>query len=381
MVRRYGIYLVAIGATAVAWMADILLRDLFSESSVALFIAAVLVSAWYGGWSAGVFAIGLTVALNLIFFRHPYLSMAVGVHGFERLIVFAVVSLLVTWLTAKTRRSENLLRRLSQDLEEQVRRRTAALSESNRQLEAFCYTLAHDLKSPLRAIQGFSHLLLSEHGAAFDAESREHVERIRNSAERMGRLIVDLLRYTELERTAFSRQAVDLGEVCQEVQRLLQDEIQRAQAEVSLELAAGHVQGDRAGVECILLNLLANALKFVHPDRLPRIRIRSEQNRPSVRVWVEDNGIGLDPKYHERIFGVFQRLQGTGEQTGTGIGLAMVRKSAEKMGGKTGVESTVGVGSRFWFELAELPDPDSANAGDRDPGSRTVAASYYDAAS
>jgi signal transduction histidine kinase len=353
-VRWVGTYAMALGTTLAAWAADILLKNYFNESSPGLFIAAALVSAWYGGLGPGLVAVILTVGLNLIFYSHPYLSMAVGVHGFERLIIFAAVGLLVSWLTARTRRSEHLLRRLSQNLEEQVDRRTTALAESNRRLESFCYTLAHDLKAPLRSIQGFAQLLLSDHGPLLDSESRDHVERMRNSAERMGRLIEDLLGYTELERTTFRRQSVDLGEICQDALRLLGDEIKRTHADVSVELSSGRVQGDPNGVECAMVNLLGNALKFVHPDRLPRIRILTERKRPNVRVWIEDNGIGLDPKYGERIFGVFQRLPGTNDRPGTGIGLAMVKKSVEKMGGSIGVESTPGTGSRFWFELPEL---------------------------
>jgi signal transduction histidine kinase len=136
--------------------------------------------------------------------------------------------------------------------------------------------------------------------------------------------------------------------------RLLEDEIKRTHADISIELANGRVQGDPDGVECAVVNLLGNALKFIHPDRVPRIRILTERKRPNVRVWIEDNGIGLDPIHRERIFGVFQRLSGKEDPSGTGIGLAMVKKSVEKMGGRIGVESTPGAGSRFWFELPEL---------------------------
>jgi signal transduction histidine kinase len=347
-------YSLAVGSTVAAWGADILLKNYFNESSPGLFIAAALVSAWYGGMGPGLTAVALTVVLNLVFFSHPYLSLAVGVHGFERLIIFAALGALVTWLTARTRRSELLLRRLSDDLEEQVNRRTTALVESNRRLEAFCYTLAHDLKAPLRSIQGFAQLLLSDHGPALDSESRDYAERMRNSAERMGRLIEDLLGYTELERRTFCKQPVDLDEIFQDAVRLLDDEIKKTHADVLVELSNDRVQGDPNGVECAVVNLLGNALKFVHPDRLPRIRIVTERKLPNVRIWVEDNGIGLDPKYGERIFGVFQRLPGIDDRPGTGIGLAMVKKSIEKMGGRTGVESTPGAGSRFWFELPEL---------------------------
>ena len=131
------------------------------------------------------------------------------------------------------------------------------------------------------------------------------------------------------------------------------DEIEKTGATVSINLSARQVMGDPAGVERVLVNLLANELKFTHPDRLPSIIIISERKAPKVRVSVVDNGIGVDPKYCDRIFGVFERLSSGGSSTGTGIGLAIVKRSVERMGGATGVDSTPGAGSRFWFELSE----------------------------
>jgi signal transduction histidine kinase len=355
--RNYGI---AVLATGIAWAVDILLQDYLSESSGALFIAAAMVSAWYGGLGPGATAVGLTVILNLIFFDNPYLSLAVGIHGIERLVLFSAVALLVSWLTARSRRSEWLLRQLNRDLEEQVEKRTAALTESNQQLEAFCYTLAHDLRSPLRAVQGFAHLLLIDSGSTLGSEGKANVERIRNSAERMGRLILDLLAYTDLARSSFDQQAVDLEKISQNVRRLFADEIERTRAEVFIELSPSMVLGDPAGVERVLTNLMANALKFVQPERRPRIRIFSEKRMQQIRIWVEDNGIGLDEKYRERIFGVFERLPAQNHQGGTGIGLAIVKKSLEKMDGRVGVESKPGIGSRFWFDL---PAAEDRNAG------------------
>src|SRR5205823_2612491 len=122
---------------------------------------------------------------------------------------------------------------------------------------------------------------------------------------------------------------------------------------ISLDLSRGHVIGDRLGIERTFVNLLANALKFSDRERSPDIRIITEARTPVVRVWVQDNGIGIDPRYEQRIFGVFQQLTAPSLANGTGIGLAIVKRSVEKMGGRVGVESEPGVGSRFWFELPE----------------------------
>jgi signal transduction histidine kinase len=235
----------------------------------------------------------------------------------------------------------------------------AALNESNERLEAFCYTLAHDLRAPLRAIQGFADLVIMDHAAQLDRDGMAGLERIRNSAERMGRLILDLLAYTDLTRSDFRRQPVDLEKSCRVVFRMFADEIAEKKADVVDELRARFVLGDPAGVERVLINLVCNALKFAHPERPPRIHILSEQKGANVRVSVEDNCVGLDPKYRERIFGVFERLYPTGSPMGTGIGLAIVKRSVKKMGGRVGVESTLGERSCFWFELAEAAGVDA----------------------
>jgi len=187
------------------------------------------------------------------------------------------------------------------------------------------------------------------------------LERIRNSAERMGRLIVDLLAYTDLGRADFRKQEVNIEQVFRVILRIFRDEI-GAKAIVSEDFRAKYVLGDPAGMERVMFNLVGNALKFAHSERPPRIHVKSEKVGSRLRISVEDNGIGLDPKYRERIFGVFERLSSAGTPVGTGIGLAIVKRSVEKMGGIVGVDSTPGKGSCFWFELPEatggaVPEP------------------------
>ena len=347
-IRNYGI---AVATTFLAWTVDILLQEQFSESSVGLYVAAALVSTWIGGWRPGLLAVGITIGLNLVFYNHPDLSLAVGVHGFDRLALFTVVGIVTSGLAARVRKNQQQLRELNSQLEDMVNKRTAALNESNRQLEAFCYTLAHDLRAPLRAIEGFSEILMTDHASEIPADAAKGISRIRNSAERMGRLILDLLAYTNLSRENFQMQSVDLNIITRKILRLFADEIDRTHAEISIELAVTRVMGDPAGIERVLINLVANALKFSSPGRPPGVRIISEMEPPQVRVSVIDNGIGIDSRYRDQIFGVFQRLS-PADNPGTGIGLAIVKRSIEKMGGSVGVESTLGTGSRFWFKLS-----------------------------
>jgi signal transduction histidine kinase len=254
------------------------------------------------------FSIGLTIALNLVFYDHPALSLAAGVYGFERLILFTVVSLVVSGLAARIRRNQKQLADLNAQLEAKVEQRTAALNESNRQLEAFCYTLAHDLRAPLRAIEGFADLLVTERRAEFNPETAVAIQRIRNSAERMGRLILDLLAYTNLSRGNFQKTPVDLNAVIKKIRRVFADEFARTHAEFVIELSVTHVMADPAGVERILMNLVANALKFSDPNRPLRLRICAEAVPPNVRISVIDNGIGIEPRFRDRNFGDFERL-------------------------------------------------------------------------
>jgi len=242
------------------------------------------------------------------------------------------------------------------ELERVVRIRTAELRLSNTQLEAFVYSIAHDLRAPLRTMQGFSQILVEEHAAGLNQEGRDYAKFIDAAAQQMDRQLTDLLVFSHI-----SLQKIDLVPVA------LQDAIQGALAGCSGEIGASGAQ-----VEClppwpsvlahpatlrqVLVNLIGNAVKFVASGP-PHIVLRAEEKPGGiVRIWVEDNGIGIAAEYHERIFQVFQRLHTT-EYSGTGIGLAIVQKGVERLGGRVGLFSSPGRGSRFWIDLSKAQGP------------------------
>jgi PAS domain S-box-containing protein len=250
------------------------------------------------------------------------------------------------------KRAEGGLQKAKEELEQRVLERTASLQETTQHLEAFCYTIAHDLRSPLRAQQSLAQLLLEDYKDSLDQTGREYAQRIINSAKRLDRLVEDLLTYSRLNRSDLEFERVDLEKVVREVQTSLAHEINSREATLSTGPLLP-VWAYLPTLQLVVTNLISNALKFAKSDERPQIRIWSEPRDGSVRLWVEDNGIGMSPENTEKIFGVFERLHPMDKYPGTGIGLAIVHKGVERMGGRAGVESEPGKGSRFWIELPQ----------------------------
>ena len=237
-----------------------------------------------------------------------------------------------------------------QTLEGKVRVRTLELQERNEELEAFAHSVSHDLRAPLRAMHGFSQALLEDCKDQLSADGLQYVTRIAAAAHRMDLLTQDLLAYSRVSRTEMPLSAVELGPVVSSAVSQLEADVHARSAHVAvaeLPRALAH----RPVLEQVIANLVSNGLKFVPKDRKPELRISAEQGNGRVRISVVDNGIGIDPQHHHRIFSVFERLHANDQYPGTGIGLAIVRKGVERMGGHVGVESTLGEGSRFWIEL------------------------------
>lgn len=247
------------------------------------------------------------------------------------------------------KRAEQEIRRLNAELERRVEERTEQLLENNRELEAFAYTISHDLRSPLRSMEGFSQALLEDYGDRIDATATDYVRRIAHSAGKMDTLIQDLLGYSRLSRADLKIEPVDLTSVV----RSAMEQLEPRAGSIRVREPLGEVLGNRSILVQIVANLISNALKFHAQGVTPKVSVFCGRGNGSVRLTVEDNGIGIDPKFQQQIFQVFSRLHGAEAFPGTGIGLAIVRKGIERLGGHYGVESQSGSGSRFWFELPE----------------------------
>ncbi len=252
------------------------------------------------------------------------------------------------------KRIEDAIKLLNADLEGRVLARTAALQVMIRELDTFAYTVAHDLRAPLRTIHSLSEIVLEESSALLPETSRRHLARICQAGSRMDRLIRDLLAYSRITREDVVLKPVDLDRHLREVEQSLGEELRRADPILSVDGRLGSVVGSESGIHQVLSNLIANAIKFVARGVRPAVRLRTEAMPGSIRLWVEDNGIGIAPEHHAKLFKVFERLNVSDEYPGTGIGLSIVKRAVERMQGRLGVESDLGSGSRFWVELPSI---------------------------
>ena len=240
------------------------------------------------------------------------------------------------------------------DLEQRVEERTAALTETNRQMESFCYTVSHDLRAPLRAMSGFADLLLEDFAPGLGPDGAKYLERIKAAAVKMGDLTNDLLNYSRTSRIALVMQPLPLDEVVDEVVASCAFQIHESGTQVVREKLLHCVMGHRESLVQALTNLVINATKFTRPGVLPEIRFRSEDRGQMIRLWIIDNGIGIEPRFQSRIFNIFEKLHGE-DYGGTGVGLAIVSRVVERLHGRTGVESDGATGSQFWIELPAGP--------------------------
>jgi PAS domain S-box-containing protein len=251
--------------------------------------------------------------------------------------------------------SRTELQRYAQDLEERVAERTAHLQQTIESLEGVLYHVAHDLRAPLRAMHSFSNILVRNYADKLDPPGADFARRIAESSVKMDALIRDLLIYGRMGHQTVAWSSVDLDALFDRLLSELNPEITVRRAEIQLQKPLPRVWGDPKILEQVIANLLTNALKFTPMDTPPRIDVWGELADGTVSIWIRDQGIGIAAEYYERIFGIFERLHETETYPGTGIGLAIVKKGIDLLGGRVQVESEVGQGSRFVLKLKSTP--------------------------
>ncbi len=238
----------------------------------------------------------------------------------------------------------------AEDLEKIVTERTHELRETIAEIESFSYSISHDMRGPLRAMQGYASVLEEELKGKIGAEEWGYLGRIVAAASHLNKLVQDILSYSQVSRTKLQLSAIDLQPLLLELIHQ-NPNLQPPLAQIRIEGPLPIVFGHETALTQICANLLGNAVKFVYPGTTALVRVWSETHEGRVRIWISDNGIGIEPKNQERIFQMFERINSAKDYEGTGIGLAIVKKAVERMGGQIGLESELGKGARFWFEL------------------------------
>jgi signal transduction histidine kinase len=393
LLRQLGI---AFGAIAGATVLTIVLFQ-FNPAGTArvapfLYLFAVLACAWFGGYLSGIASILISVAVTALLTKKGFEPSQVELF---RLALLLLLSCAVSWIESHRRRlearlragveqktaelkavvdqlerevrerktAEEEIRRLNLLLERRVDERTRQLEISNMELESFSYSVSHDLRAPLRSIDGFSRILLETCGTKFEEDERALFQRILAATGRMNQLINDLLNLSRVARTAITAEPVDLSNLAARITAALRNDHPESQVHFVIEPGITAIC-DTHLVEVVLQNLLENACKFSSRTPEPCVEFGSTFIHGERVLFVRDNGAGFDPAYKSKLFAPFQRLHRQEEFPGSGIGLATVSRIVHRHGGWITAESLPGKGATFFFTLASAPADLLAAAGD-----------------
>jgi K+-sensing histidine kinase KdpD len=376
--QRYGI---AVVFAAAALGASLLLnRYDVHEVEFPLFLFAIAVSAWYAGPAPGILTLVLSSLAFNYFYTEPLHSLYVVRADVPYLVIFILFASLLAWFSTVRRRVEQQLVQSNAELGREVAERTrqtallertaieirtlnqnlearsGELETSNRELEAFAYSISHDLRAPLRHMVGYAELLQRHQSSNVDDTGREYMTSILDSAKRMGDLIDDLLAFSRIGRAETQRTSVNLEQLLKEALT----EIRQDTAGRNIVWRIGAlpvVYGDRSMLRLALVNLLSNAVKFTRTRAQAEIEIgATEGQRDDVVVFIRDNGVGFNMKYVHKLFGVFQRLHRQEAFEGTGIGLATVQRIINRHGGTVWAEGVKDQGAVFYFSAPKRQD-------------------------
>ncbi|MDB6125556.1 MAG: Integral rane sensor signal transduction histidine kinase [Pedosphaera sp.] len=370
-------------ATAIRWSFDAELGD---TQAYTFYFAAIAITSWYAGFWPSVVAIVLAYFSAHWFFIHPRYELAFHEYTLDDYIslggfLFSGLAISFTSRALHTARkraeakqqelareaiereraqlelqkTQSQLQEHAHMLEQRVEERTANLVQTIHSLEGVCYHIAHDLRAPLRAVQGFTTLLLEEYAPKLDKAGEDYARRAADSANRMDDLIFSLLEYGQLGSMQFPFTAVDLNPLITGILDRQATHIKSRNAQIQIEQPLPVVFGNFELLNQVLDNLIINALKFVPLGTTPHVHISAQKTDNTVRIWIKDNGIGIEPEFQKKIFQIFEQLHDKQKYPGTGIGLALVAKAVQRLKGRVGVESELGKGSRFWVELPLPP--------------------------
>ena len=337
--QRFGF---AFAITALCLILTLVLSKVTNRGVFQLVVVGVALSSWYGGLYPGLFSAVFAAMVIAFAVLTPQYSLVVTKwEDLLQLIVFVFVSIIISSLSEARHRTERLLQT-----------RTTELEEANQELEAFSYSVSHDLRWPLRAIDGYSKILIDEYESRLDPKAQRYLHLMRSSTQQMDRLVEDLLAFSKLARQPLRKEPVDPAELVRAALEDLASQTEGRSVDITIG-ALPSTPADPALLKQVFLNLLHNALKFTRTR--PRAVIHVGYQKQTIggigAYYVQDNGIGFDMKYVDKAFGVFQRLHRPEDYEGTGVGLAIVHRIVSRHGGRVWAQAEVDKGATFYFTL------------------------------